>query len=195
MPKINYGKLYTLRADGRYQGYWHELDADGLPRGPRHTICDRDPEKLYQRIQAKEQPATLTFAPSRRRGSQKNGKSTATAPLTATRPHMSAQLRGSVTAPLIVSSRATLPRTCRLSRRLTTPSGRSALSGLSIRAFLPLPLLTPFLARPSGQTRHSASRSRAAPKRRRRGKLRRTTSLMPLRPARERLTGASLPYF
>ena len=61
MPKINYGKLYTLRADGRYQGYWHELDADGLPRGPRHTICDRDPEKLYQRIQAKEQPATLTF--------------------------------------------------------------------------------------------------------------------------------------
>ena len=61
MAKINYKKLYTLRADGRYQGYWHELDADGLPKGPRHTICDRDPEKLYRRIQAKEQPTKLLF--------------------------------------------------------------------------------------------------------------------------------------
>lgn len=61
MAKINYKKLYTLRADGRYQGYWHELDADGLPKGPRHTICDRDPEKLYRRIQDKEQPTKLLF--------------------------------------------------------------------------------------------------------------------------------------
>ena len=57
MPKkIDYASMFTLRADGRYQGYWHEL-VDGKPTGPRHTICDRDPEKLFSRIEAKEQPA------------------------------------------------------------------------------------------------------------------------------------------
>ena len=61
MAKINYGKLYTLRSDGRYQGYWREPDADGLPRGKRHTICDKDAERLYRRIQEKERPKKLTF--------------------------------------------------------------------------------------------------------------------------------------
>lgn len=51
--RIDYASLYTLRPDGRYQGYWHEL-IDGEPKGKRHTICDRDPEKLYRKIQAKE---------------------------------------------------------------------------------------------------------------------------------------------
>lgn len=51
--RIDYASLYTLRPDGRYQGYWHEL-VDGEPKGKRHTICDRDPEKLYWKIQAKE---------------------------------------------------------------------------------------------------------------------------------------------
>lgn len=60
--KINYASMYTLRPDGRYQGYWHELDAEGKPTGKRHTICDRDPEKLYFKIQEKETAHRLTFA-------------------------------------------------------------------------------------------------------------------------------------
>lgn len=56
MARINYAKLYTLRKDGRYQGYWHDKD------GKRHTICDKDPCKLFMRIQEKENPAATTFA-------------------------------------------------------------------------------------------------------------------------------------
>lgn len=48
MARINYAKLYTLRKDGRYQGYWK--DADGI----RHAVYDRDPEQLHKKIQAKE---------------------------------------------------------------------------------------------------------------------------------------------
>ena len=56
MPKkINYADLFTLRSDGRYMGYWHE------PDGRRHAIYDRDPEKLYQKIQEKESPTARTF--------------------------------------------------------------------------------------------------------------------------------------
>lgn len=54
--RINYKSMFTLRSDGRYQGYWHELDANGEPTGKRHTICDKDPEKLYFKIQEKESP-------------------------------------------------------------------------------------------------------------------------------------------
>lgn len=56
MAKINYAKLYTLRKDGRYQGYWKDAD------GNRHAVYDRDPEKLYHKIQEKEAPAAaLSF--------------------------------------------------------------------------------------------------------------------------------------
>lgn len=55
MAKTNYAKLYTRRSDGRYMGYWH--DADGI----RHAIYDRDPEKLYKKIQEKEAPAAVVF--------------------------------------------------------------------------------------------------------------------------------------
>lgn len=48
--------MYTLRADGRYMGYWHDKD------GKRHAIYDTDPEKLYQKIQAKETPAPNLFS-------------------------------------------------------------------------------------------------------------------------------------
>lgn len=58
---INYGALFTLRSDGRYQGYWHELDRKGRPTGRRHTICDRDPERLFERIREKETPGRVTF--------------------------------------------------------------------------------------------------------------------------------------
>lgn len=63
MRKQDYAKLFTLRADGRYQGYWHELDRYGEPTGRRHTIYDRDPERLYRKIQDKEseKPPVLTL--------------------------------------------------------------------------------------------------------------------------------------
>ena len=53
--KINYAEMYTLRKDGRYQGYWRDAD------NKRHTICDRDPEKLYYKIIEKEKPKELLF--------------------------------------------------------------------------------------------------------------------------------------
>lgn len=61
MRKQDYAKLFTLRSDGRYQGYWHDLDRFGKPSGRRHTICDKDPERLYQRIQEKEKPVQHTL--------------------------------------------------------------------------------------------------------------------------------------
>ncbi len=54
MKKVNYASMFTLRKDGRYMGYYHDLDRDGEPTGPRHPIYDRDPEKLYKKIQEKE---------------------------------------------------------------------------------------------------------------------------------------------
>lgn len=63
MKKPNYADMFTLRSDGRYQGYWHELDREGNPKGKRHAICDRDPERLYRRILEKEsaEPSVPTF--------------------------------------------------------------------------------------------------------------------------------------
>lgn len=54
MKKVNYASMFTLRKDGRYMGYYHELDRDGKPTGPRHPIYDRDPANLYRKIQEKE---------------------------------------------------------------------------------------------------------------------------------------------
>lgn len=54
MKKVNYASMFTLRKDGRYMGYYHDLDRDGKPTGPRHPIYDRDPEKLYRKILEKE---------------------------------------------------------------------------------------------------------------------------------------------
>jgi len=54
MKKLNYASMFTLRKDGRYMGYYHDLDPDGKPTGPRHPIYDRDPAKLYRKIQEKE---------------------------------------------------------------------------------------------------------------------------------------------
>ena len=44
--RIDYASMFTLKKDGRYQGYWHEPDKNGEPKGKRHAICDRetDPE-------------------------------------------------------------------------------------------------------------------------------------------------------
>ena len=56
MKKSRYAAMFTLRKDGRYMGYYHDLDADGQPTGPRHAIYDRDPERLYRRIEQLETP-------------------------------------------------------------------------------------------------------------------------------------------
>ncbi len=45
--KINYAAMFTLRKDGRYQGSY--TDAAG-----RHYVYDRDPAKLFQKLQGKE---------------------------------------------------------------------------------------------------------------------------------------------
>lgn len=45
MKKEDYAALYTLRKDGRYQGYYRDAD------GRRHALCDNDPAELYRRLQ------------------------------------------------------------------------------------------------------------------------------------------------
>lgn len=53
--KLNYAELYTLRSDGRYQGYYRDAD------GRRHAVYDRDPAALHEKIQQLEAPPPLTF--------------------------------------------------------------------------------------------------------------------------------------
>lgn len=55
--KSRYAAMFTLRSDGRYHGHWHDQN------GVRHSIYDRDPEKLYWKIYTKEnENAEPTFA-------------------------------------------------------------------------------------------------------------------------------------
>jgi len=56
MAKINYAKLYTLRKDGRYQGKYKDAS------GKWKSVCDKDPEKLYFRLQELSAPTVVTFA-------------------------------------------------------------------------------------------------------------------------------------
>lgn len=49
--KSKYADLYTLRSDGRYQGWYRGRD------GKRHAVCDRDPEHLRKKILEKEAEA------------------------------------------------------------------------------------------------------------------------------------------
>lgn len=46
--KFDYGSMFTLRKDGRYQG--HYTGPDGI----RHFVCDKDPEQLYLRLAEKQ---------------------------------------------------------------------------------------------------------------------------------------------
>lgn len=57
VKKIDYAALFTLRADGRYMGYWRDAN------GQRHAAYDRDPAKLYAKIAEKESKAAapVTF--------------------------------------------------------------------------------------------------------------------------------------
>lgn len=55
--RIDYAAMFTLRKDGRYQVKY--TDSSG-----QHTLYDRDPEKLYHKLQAAKLPAeerVLTF--------------------------------------------------------------------------------------------------------------------------------------
>lgn len=54
MKKINYASLFTLRKDGRYMYRW--TDGTG-----RHAIYDRDPARLYEKVQQIGQAPTPTF--------------------------------------------------------------------------------------------------------------------------------------
>lgn len=56
MAKVNYAKLYTQRKDGRYQTKYKD------PSGVWHSVCDRDPERLYFRVQELTSPTVLSFA-------------------------------------------------------------------------------------------------------------------------------------
>lgn len=56
MAKINYAKLYTLRKDGRYQGKYKDAS------GKWKSVCDKDPERLYFRLQELSAPTVVTFA-------------------------------------------------------------------------------------------------------------------------------------
>lgn len=48
--KINYAAMFTLRKDGRYAATY--TDSNG-----RHYLCDKDPERLYNKLQAAQRPA------------------------------------------------------------------------------------------------------------------------------------------
>ncbi len=52
--KINYADLFTLRKDGRYQGSY--TDETG-----RHYVYDRDPQRLWQKLQDINNPKEPTF--------------------------------------------------------------------------------------------------------------------------------------
>lgn len=51
MKKSKLASIYTLRSDGRYQGSYRDAD------GKRHTVCDRDPDRLHRRILEKQAEA------------------------------------------------------------------------------------------------------------------------------------------
>lgn len=52
--KINYASMFTLRKDGRYQGSY--TDETG-----RHYVYDRDPEKLWHKLNAPKEEKPLLF--------------------------------------------------------------------------------------------------------------------------------------
>ncbi len=52
--KPNYASLYTLRADGRYQGSY--TDATG-----RHYVYDRDPERLWHKLNDPKEEKPILF--------------------------------------------------------------------------------------------------------------------------------------
>lgn len=54
--KIDYASFFTVRKDGRYMYRWTD------EQGKRHTIYDRDPERLYEKIQHIGEAPRVTFS-------------------------------------------------------------------------------------------------------------------------------------
>ena len=52
--RIDYASLFTLRKDGRYQGYY--TDENG-----RHCVYDRDPERLWHKLNDPKEEKPLLF--------------------------------------------------------------------------------------------------------------------------------------
>lgn len=52
---MNYAKLFMVRKDGSYQGKYKDAS------GKWHTVCDKDPEKLFYRIEELKKPKPPTF--------------------------------------------------------------------------------------------------------------------------------------
>ncbi len=53
--KVDYGKLYYRRPDGRYQAYWYD------EQGKRRILCDRDPQRLFEKLREKEKQKPISF--------------------------------------------------------------------------------------------------------------------------------------
>lgn len=53
--KIDYASMFTLRKDGRYQGYYKDEN------GKRKAAYDRDPEKLWHKLNDPKEPEPITF--------------------------------------------------------------------------------------------------------------------------------------
>lgn len=56
MKKQDYAKLFRQRTDGRYIGKYKDLS------GKWHSISDKDPERLYEKIENAKKPRNITFA-------------------------------------------------------------------------------------------------------------------------------------
>lgn len=55
MKKTDYAKLFIKRKDGRYQTNYKDLS------GKWHTISDKDPERLYEKLEEAKKPRQVTF--------------------------------------------------------------------------------------------------------------------------------------
>ena len=53
--KINYASMFTLRKDGRYQGSYTDSN------GQRKYVYDRDPEKLWKKLNAPKEEKAILF--------------------------------------------------------------------------------------------------------------------------------------
>lgn len=56
MKKQDYAKMFPRKADGRYQTKYKSAD------GKWHTLTDKDPERLFERLEEAKKPRAVTFA-------------------------------------------------------------------------------------------------------------------------------------
>ena len=56
MRKSDYAKMFNLRKDGRYQGRYKDEN------GKVHVVCDKDPERLFNRLEDYKKPKQVLFS-------------------------------------------------------------------------------------------------------------------------------------